>query len=171
MGFGNFAIGRVDGIGPVRARAYGGAEKAQEAVSAERTRYRSRSAEEGSLTLTTAEGDKVTISFRNQQSTKVDQAQFYGPDGSFERTRVKTDQSSQLSVSLEGQLSESELKDITALVSKLSSGITAAQGGDLEGAQQQFAPSGEVSTIADYHFAYQQTAESSFQSKTISLTA
>jgi hypothetical protein len=185
MGFGNMSISRVDGAQAVRPRIAplqnaeeqrvervrpesgrrAGVEKSKGTVEtrgAERTKLRSRSSEEGSLTLTTAEGDKVTISFRNQQSTKVDQATLYGPEGSYERTRVKTRESSQLSVSLEGELSEDELADITALVSKLSGGITSARGGDAEGAQAQISEPTDLGSIESYSFAYQQTSDYSF---------
>lgn len=197
MGYGNLSIGRVDGVRAIRPglgeqSAVGKvgqngqragwsrndradkADKAQnsgETRGAERTRYRSKSSEEGSLTLTTAEGDKVTISFRNQQSTKVDQAKLYGPDGSYERTRVKTRESSELSVSLEGNLSEEELADIKQLVEKLSSGITAARSGDAEGAQSALAPSEGLDTIAGYNFSYQQQSDVSFRASRLSVTA
>jgi len=112
MGFGNLSISRVDGASAVRPRIAEaqterarpkrarGASEAAGTRGAEPSKYRSRSSEEGSLTLTTAEGDKVTISFKNSQTAKVDQARLYGPDGSFESTRVKTRETAHLSVSL-----------------------------------------------------------------------
>ncbi|MBM3759686.1 MAG: hypothetical protein FJW36_05510 [Acidobacteria bacterium] len=180
MGFGNLSISRVDGASAVRPRiaeaqterakperARGASEAAGTVSSgvrgAERSRYRSRSSEEGSLTLTTAEGDKVTISFKNSQTAKVDQARLYGPNGGFESTRVKTRETAQLSVSLEGSLSEAELKDITDLVAKLSSGISAARGGDVQGAQQQLSEPKNLSSIESYSFAYQQSSSESFK--------
>ena len=120
MALGNLSISRVDGISPVRSRnAERAVEKSGERSrpdqaregqssagtrAAERTKLRTSQSEEGSLTLTTAEGDKVTISFSNKQSTKVDQAKLYGPNGSFEATRSSSKESSQLSVRLEGNL-------------------------------------------------------------------
>jgi hypothetical protein len=189
MGFGNLSISRVDGAQAVRpriaeqqkverVRPESGrgprVEKSKDTAEtrgAERTKLRSRSSEEGSLTLTTAEGDKVTISFRNEQSTKVDQAKLYGPDASYERTRVKTRESSQLSVSLEGELSEDELGDITALVSRLSGGITSVRGGDAEGAQAQISEPAELGSIESYSFAYQQSSDYRFQATRLSVTA
>lgn len=183
MAFGNLSISRVDGITPVRPRIAertperARPEKAKEAESssstrsAERTNLRTRQSEEGSLTLTTAEGDKVTISFSNQQSTKVDQAKLYGPNGSFEATRTSSKQSSQLSVSLDGNLSEAELKDITDLVSKLSSGLGSARNGDFEGTQKQLASTGNLGSIQNYSFAYQQSSDYSFQATRLSVTA
>jgi hypothetical protein len=190
MAFGNLSIVKTDGPGAVRPRIpeqrsgslrnaeARNSERAKsrevatgETRGAERTKFRSRQSEEGSLTLTTAEGDKVTISFRNQQSTRVDQGKLYGPDGSFEKTRVRTKSSSELSVSLEGNLSEAELKDITELVAKLSSGLESARGGDVEGAQKQIASSGNLGSIQNYSFAYQQSSDVSFQSKRLSVTA
>jgi hypothetical protein len=183
MGFGNLSISRVDGASAVRPRIaetqterakpekVRGASESAGTRGAERTKYRSRSSEEGSLTLTTAEGDKVTISFKNSQTAKVDQARLYGPNGSFESTRVKTRETAQLSVSLEGNLSEAELKDITDLVSKLSSGISAARGGDVEGAQEQISETQNLSSIESYSFAYQQSSSESFKATRLSVTA
>ena len=187
MAFGNLSISRVDGISPVRPRNAERAversgersrpDRAKEGQSsagtrgAERTKLRTSQSEEGSLTLTTAEGDKVTISFSNKQSTKVDQAKLYGPNGSFEATRTRTKESSQLSVSLEGDLSEAELKDITDLVSKLSSGLESARSGDFEAAQKQVASTGNLGSIQNYSFAYQQSSDYSFKSTQLSVTA
>ncbi len=142
-------------------------------TTAERTRLRSRQSEEGSLTLTTDEGDTVTISFRNQQSTRVDQTKLYGPNGSFESTKTRSRESSQLSVSLDGQLSEAELKDITDLVNRLSAGIdTARNGGDTSTSQQEIASTPEdLGTLQSYNFAYQQSSQLSYKSTLISVTA
>ena len=187
MALGNLSISRVDGIRPIRPRNAEPAldrtgersrpDKAKESQSsagtrgAERTKLRTRQSEEGSLTLTTAEGDKVTISFSNKQSTKVDQAKLYGPNGSFEATRTRSKETSQLSVSLEGELSEAELKDITDLVSKLSSGLESARSGDFDAAQKQVASTGNLGTIQNYSFAYQQSSNYSFKSTQLSVTA
>ncbi len=192
MALGNLSISRVDGPRPIRPRNAEPAldrtgersrpDKAKESQSsagtrgavtlgAERTKLRTRQSEEGSLTLTTAEGDKVTISFSNKQSTKVDQAKLYGPNGSFEATRTRSKETSQLSVSLEGELSEAELKDITDLVSKLSSGLESARSGDFDAAQKQVASTGNLGTIQNYSFAYQQSSNYSFKSTQLSVTA
>lgn len=200
MAFGNLSVSRIDSINalrPERGRAFGAERsrsphsqsptesrgldpnlpgldpkvRALDPKAAERTRLQTRSSEEGSLTLTTAEGDKITISFRNQQSTSLDQAKLYGPDGSFERTRVKSKESSTLSVRLEGDLSDDELEDITALVSKLSSSLQAARSGDFDAAQQQLAAPSDLGSIANYNFAYQQSTDVSYQATRLSVTA
>lgn len=188
MGLGSLSIGRLDGPGSVRPRI---AEQPVRAVGRERqgqnvekndstkgvsrgydkTSYKSVTGERGSLTLTTDEGDKVTISFANEQSTRVKQFSGYGPNGSFEKTRVKTTDSSSLSVSLEGNLSEEELKDIQDLVSRLSNGITAARGGDLEAAQAAFQGDGDLGSLANYTFDYQQYSDQKFRSKSVDVTA
>lgn len=140
--------------------------------SAERTRLRTRQSEEGSLTLTTDEGDQVTISFRNQQNTRVDQTRLYGPNGSFESTKTRSRESSKLSVSLEGELSEAELKDITDLVNKLSVGIEGTRDGNFSTAQQALASTPEdLGTLQSYSFSYQQSSEIDYKSTLISLTA
>lgn len=149
-----FSLGRIEALRPVEARRPE-LNRFQDARTAERTKYRQRSTEEGSLTLTTAEGDKVTISFRNRQSAKVDEARFYGPEGSFEKTRVKTRERSELSVSLEGSLSEEELADISALVDKLTG---QGDGGDL-------------ATIANYQYSYQRTEDWSLKATRVSVMA
>ena len=140
--------------------------------SAERTRLRTQQSEEGSLTLTTDEGDQVTISFRNQQNTRVDQTRLYGPNGSFESTKTRSLESSKLSVSLEGELSEAELKDITDLVNKLSAGIEGTRDGNFSTAQQALASTPEdLGTLQSYSFSYQQSSEIDYKSTLISLTA
>ena len=140
--------------------------------SAERTRLRTRQSEEGSFTLTTDEGDEVTISFRNQQNTRVDQTRLYGPNGSFESTKTRSLESSKLSVSLEGELSEAELKDITDLVNKLSAGIEGTRDGNFSTAQQALASTPEdLGTLQSYSFSYQQSSEIDYKSTLISLTA
>ncbi len=140
--------------------------------SAERTRLRTRQSEEGSLTLTTDEGDQVTISFRNQQNTRVDQTRLYGPNGSFESTKTRSRESSKLSASLEGDLSEAELKDITDLVNKLSAGIEDTRDGNFSTEQQSLASTPEdLGTLQSYSFSYQQSSEIDYKSTLISLTA
>ena len=140
--------------------------------SAERTRLRTRQSEVGSLTLTTDEGDQVTISFSNQQNTRVDQTRLYGPNGSFESTKTRSRESSKLSVSLEGELSEAELKDITDLVNKLSAGIEGTRDGNFSTAQQALASTPEdLGTLQSYSFSYQQSSEIDYKSTLISLTA
>lgn len=140
---------------------------AQAPTTAERTRLRSRQSEEGSLTLTTDEGDKVTISFSNQQNTRVDQTRLYGPNGSFESTKTRSRESSQLSVSLDGNLSEAELKDITDLVNRLSAGIQSDRPSQAASANTPE----DLGTLQSYSFAYQQSSQVDYKSTLISVTA
>lgn len=142
-------------------------------TTAERTRLHSRQSEEGSLTLTTDEGDTVTISFRNQQNTHVDQTKLYGPNGSFESTKTRSRESSQLSVSLDGELSEAELKDITDLVNRLSASIDSASKGDGSSSQEQASATTteDLGTLQSYNFAYQQSSQVSYKSTLISVVA
>jgi len=56
-------------------------------------------------------------------------------------------------------------------VSKLSSGLDRARSGDFEAAQKQVASTGNLGSIQNYSFAYQQTSDYSFKSKQLSVTA
>ncbi len=149
-----FALGRIDGVRAVAPRRPD-LNRLADAQVAEKTKVRARSREEGSLTITTAEGDKVTLSFRNTQSVRASDTRLYGPNGSFERTQVKARESREIGVSLEGNLSEQEMADITALVGQLT-----GQG-----------EAGELSSLASYDFRYQRTEDFRVKATRVSLLA
>jgi hypothetical protein len=157
MRIANMSIGRLDGVAPAGPGIHESrsgrtkkdastpdlaSKRAASPRSVESTQLRSRSSEAGVFTLTTAEGDKITISFQKQQRTRVDQATVYEPDSYDNKTKVQSQSRSSLSVSLEGSLSETELKDISDLVANLSTG------------NQNPAPG----TIESYSFAYQENS-------------
>lgn len=149
-----FALGRIDGVKAVAPRRPE-PNRLAEAQVAEKTKVRARSREEGSLTITTAEGDKVTLSFRNTQSVRASDTRLYGSNGSFERTQVKSRESSEIAVSLEGNLSEQEMADITALVDQLT--------GKSEGK--------ELTSLASYDFRYQRTENFQLKATRVSVMA
>jgi hypothetical protein len=71
---------------------------------------------ETDLTVLTAEGDQITISLAAQ--VKYAESSQTGPGGSSQT--VATSASSQLRVAVEGDLNETELKDLETLVSNLA---------------------------------------------------
>src|SRR5258707_7812207 len=75
------------------------------------------------LTVVTAEGDRVTISLAAQ--AKFAEASKNGPNGTSQKTALS--ESSQVSVSVEGNLSETELKDLGALINALGKATSQAQ--------------------------------------------
>jgi hypothetical protein len=149
-----FALGRIEGVRAVAPRRPD-LNRLADAQAAEKTKVRARSREEGSLTITTAEGDKVTLSFRNTQSVRASEARLYGPNGLFARAQVKGRESREIGVSLEGNLSEQEMADITALVGQLT-----GQG-----------EAGELRSLASYDFRYQWTEDFRLKATRVSLLA
>jgi hypothetical protein len=53
----------------------------------------------------------------------------------------------------------------------LSSGLESARSGDFDAAQKQVASTGNLGTIQNYSFAYQQSSNYSFKSSQLSVTA
>lgn len=126
--FGVGPVGRVGGrerFRPDRVRAQepnaiGGAIGSAGASSAERLQYRSRESQSAKLQITTAEGDRVTLSFQTRQSSRFDAVRAYGPNGQITGVEASSQSSTKVSVKLEGNLSDQEIADITALITKLT---------------------------------------------------
>lgn len=155
-GFGRRGASLADGSGR-NGRAEGGrfgnGARTGGVTRADRLQYRSRSEESASLTLTTAEGDQVTLSFSNKQSAKVDEGTVYSANGTFDRTSVRRSNETNVSVSVDGNLSDAELKDITDLVARLADGVRSGS----------FQDSGSAGSVASYQFAYQKVSEERLQ--------
>lgn len=127
------------------------------------------------LVVQTAEGDRVSISL--EAHSRLSASAHSGPDGS----SYSVEQSSSFSaqVSVQGQLSDSEVEDIRSLLQKLAelssqgSSSPTPTGASQSGAQQQpaqqqavqqQAPSTQdLETIAAYQYQLQQTTRASAQ--------
>jgi hypothetical protein len=137
---------------------------AQDSVRIRQRQYQQRSASEGKLEITTAEGDKVTLSFSQAAERSRARGAVEGSDTGVTRTQA-TAQSSQvqLSVSVEGDLSKQELEDIGKLVNALSRATRSIQSGDIEKASRAISRANQLGSISQYSYAYQASAETSFQ--------
>ena len=102
------------------------------------------------LTVTTAEGDKVTLSAEAVNALSL------SSDGS-SRTLATTRQLS-LSISVEGDLNPEELDDIRKLALALGKGVHQAKQGNLAQALQTVSRNTDESTIAGFQFRYEQVA-------------
>ena len=109
---------------------------------------------EGSLQITTDEGDTVTLSFAKDPSvTYADLVR--GNRGADDKGRehmsaLKVDSSSQFSVQIQGDLNEQERADTEALVQRFMGAVGSFAKGDLEGAAQQLQPSATPDSLAGF---------------------
>ena len=133
----------------------------------------------GSLEVTTAEGDKVSISFSAIQKLQADQVKVYTKRGNAAAQSVSQDSQLQVNVKVEGSLNDQEVSDIVNLLQSLSGGAqagatqtpasqnttpqttsqtTAPQVDGTQTTEQSSTPSAPTNyqSISAYHYQYQQ---------------
>src|SRR6266436_5068697 len=108
-----------------------------------------------SLTVVTAEGDRVTISLAAQ--AKFEEASKNGPNGTSQKTTLS--ESSQLSVSVEGNLSDAELKDLGSLIKALGTATSQAQSTVAPDTSAVAASFSGLESLAAFAYNYSQTVE------------
>ena len=107
------------------------------------------------LTVVTAEGDKVTISLAAQ--AKYAASSQTGPNGSSQT--VATSSSSQLKVDVKGDLSDSELKDLGALITALGKATSQAGSSGAPDASAVSSSFAGLESLATFAYSYKQTVE------------
>lgn len=126
-----------------------------------RATARSRDSTAAKLTVTTAEGDKVTLSFRQDTRASFSAGAAYGPNGRSAAVRSSFEQKTEVGVKIEGNLSDAELKDIKDLIGQLT-----------EPAQPKAPPSGNtLDTLQSFEFAYRRRTEVDLRASQYSILA
>lgn len=158
------AISSVRGAGPSPSYA-------QDSFQVRQRQTQQRSAAEGRLEITTADGDKVTLSFsnaseRSQSGAAVARTGY----GDAARARVNTQSGqAQVSVSVEGELSDEELADIRKLVQTLNRATRSLATGDTDRASKALQKANQLDTISQYSYQYQAAQETSFRTSSVSV--
>ncbi len=109
---------------------------------------------DAALSITTDEGDSVTISFAQDSSatySSLVRGQ-RGPNGS-SLTSVRTlsfEQSSQFEITVEGDLSEQEMQDIQDLVKRVGQALKSLVRGDVERAAAKLSKPGDLESLSGF---------------------
>ena len=163
MSFGNFAFHRPE---PGQRHDYEGSyrqrrrlghdnESGQRLQPVRESSTAVKAESQTNLTVVTAEGDRVTISLAAQ--AKFEEASKTGPNGSSQKTASSV--SSQLSVSVEGDLSETELKDLGALIKAVGEATSQAQSTGVPDTSAVVANFSGLDSLAAFAYSYSQTVE------------
>lgn len=103
------------------------------------------------LTVTTAEGDKVTLSAQALQA--------FSAESGGGRTSASRSQELSVSVNVEGDLNQEELDDIRKLALALGKSVRQAERGDIGKALRTVARASDEDTIAAFQFRYERRSE------------
>lgn len=106
------------------------------------------------FTITTDEGDRVTFSAKALSQLNASRS---SQPGSYSASRETSDRV-ELSVSIEGDLSDKELADIQKLTRTLAQSAAQASRGNLQQAQRFAAKATRIDSIASFDFSYQSQA-------------
>ena len=163
MSFGNFQLHRPEpSQGQVQDRSYGrrhaverDGESGQRLQPIGQSSSAVRAESQTNLTVVTAEGDRVTISLAAQ--AKFDAASQTGPNGNSQKTASSV--SSQLQVSVEGNLNEAELKDLGALINALGKATSQAQSTGAPDTAAVTASFSGLQSLAAFAYSYSQSIE------------
>ncbi len=98
-----------------------------------------------SFSLTTAEGDQVTLSGLSQNYQYTQAIGWFNPASSGVNYASSSTSAEAMGISVQGDLSEQELADITRLVTELTSIASAFFSGDQEGAMNRAMDFGQIS--------------------------
>lgn len=124
---------------------------------------RSRESTAAKLTVTTAEGDKVTLSFKQDTRASFAAGAAYGPNGRALGARSSFEQKTEVGVKIEGNLSDAELRDIKDLIGQL------AQPAETKAAQP--ANSSSLDTLQSFEYAYRRRVEVDLRASQYSIQA
>lgn len=120
---------------------------------------RARQSTAANLTLTTAEGDQVTLSFRQDSRARLSPG------------RASAAQQTEVAVKVEGNLSDEEVQDIQELLGKLSEGVKSLNQGDPAAALQKLDAIDDLGSIQSFDFAYRRRTDVAFRGTQFSLDA
>lgn len=107
------------------------------------------------LTVTTAEGDTVTLSAQALSA--------FALESSEGRRSASTNQELSLSVSIEGDLNQEELADIRKLALALGKSVRQAERGNMAKALRTVARASDEDTIAAFQFRFERRTELSYR--------
>ena len=131
---------------------------------------RSRETTAAKLTVTTAEGDKVTLSFKQDTRASFSAGAAYGPSGRAVGARAEVGQRTEVAVSVEGDISDAELKDITALIGELAqAGRTDNAAAGRKSGQAEAGSS--FDTLQSFEYSYRRRVETDIRASQFSLEA
>src|SRR5262249_30289029 len=114
-----------------------------------------RAASETDLTVVTAEGDRITISLEAQAKF----AAAAQTDSSGRSQAVAASTTSQLRVAVEGDLSETELKDVGALIDEVKNATSQAESTGVPDASAFTASFAGLESLGAFAYTYKQTVE------------
>ena len=114
-----------------------------------------RAESQTNLTVVTDEGDRVTLSLAAQ--AKFSAASRSGPNGTSQAIAAAV--SSQLRVTVEGDLSETELKDLGALINAVNNATSQAESTGVPDASAVTASFAGLESLAAFAYSYNQTVE------------
>jgi hypothetical protein len=127
---------------------------------------RSRESTAAKLSVTTAEGDQVTLSFKQDSRASFSAGAAYGPSGRAVGARAGMEQRTEVAVSVEGNISDEELEDITALIGELTqAGQTENAGAVKPGGSSSF------DTLQSFEFSYRRRVETDMRASRFSMEA
>jgi hypothetical protein len=163
MSFGNFRLHRLE---PSQAHEYDhsygrrrplgrDSESGRRLQPVRESSTAVRAESQTNLTVVTAEGDRVTISLAAR--AKYEAASKTGPNGDSQKTATSV--SAQLNVSVEGDLSETELKDLGALIKAVGKATSQAQSTGAPDASAVSASFAGLESLAAFAYSYSQTVE------------
>jgi hypothetical protein len=124
---------------------------------------RSRESTAAKLTVTTAEGDKVTLSFKQDTRASFSAGAAYGPNGRAVGVRASSSQKTEVGVKIEGNLSDEELNDIKDLIGQLAQ--------PKEAAAAPPKASSSLDTIQSFEYAYRRRVEVDLRASQYSIDA
>ncbi len=127
---------------------------------------RSRESTAAKLTVNTAEGDKVTLSFKQDTRASFSAGAAYGPNGRAAAARSSFQQKTEVAVQIEGDLSDAELKDIKDLIGQLAQPAQPAQS-----EAKAEAPASTLDTLQSFEFAYRRRTEIDLRASQYSIEA
>jgi hypothetical protein len=157
MSFGNFHLHRPEpsqGYTSGRTRPLGrDSESGRRLQPVRESSTAVRAESRTNLTVITAEGDRVTISLAAQ--AKFTAASQTGPNGNPQT--VATSSSSQLKVDVKGDLSDTELKDLGALINALGKATSQSASTGVPDASAITTSFAGLESLAAFAYSYNQT--------------
>ncbi|MBF0395319.1 MAG: hypothetical protein HQK78_00955 [Desulfobacterales bacterium] len=144
--------------------------KKQNTTTSQITSLSNESKQNTDITIMTSEGDKVTLSssmeasysgYENISRSKAEFSKFQSQNLSFSKS---------LAISVEGNLSEDELKDIQTAVKTIGKAFEDFLSGDVDKATDRVLKIGEMDSISSLEATLEQTIEQNFMSQTTTET-
>jgi len=108
------------------------------------------------LTIVTDEGDRVTLSSRSAVSAGIGVYDFRDGGQAAHAEAMQFSSSREFELSVEGDLSKEEMKDIRRVINGVEKVTRKFLAGDLDGAARKAAKLGELGSLAGFDYSFQQ---------------